>query len=158
MKKLLFNITSLLLIIPFGYSFLNEITMFNIDVSRNYMFLLGIIAVLILYFIFSSPVVAIVKKYDRVVKHAYISAGSSYTFEVTDGTYQVFFYYGTSWNKNKKMKSSECASLYGGWDKNENFDKDDGTITLKGQSMTYTLTSVTNGNFQTKDSSIEEAL
>ena len=106
----------------------------------------------------SSPVVAIVKKYDRVVKHAYISAGSSYTFEVTDGTYQVFFYYGTSWNKNKKMKSSECASLYGGWDKNENFDKDDGTITLKGQSMTYTLTSVTNGNFQTKDSSIEEAL
>ena len=106
----------------------------------------------------SSPVVAIVKRYGKVVKHAYISAGSSYTFEVKDGTYQVFFYYGTSWNKNKKMQSSECSSLYGGWNLNENFDKDDGTITLKGQIMSYTLSSRVNGNFQTTDSSIEEAL
>ena len=39
----------------------------------------------------TSPVVAIVKKYGKVIKHAYISAGSSYTFQVKDGTYQVFF-------------------------------------------------------------------
>ena len=86
----------------------------------------------------SSSVVAIVKRYGKVVKHAYISAGSSYTFEVKDGTYQVFFYYGTSWNKNKKMQSSECSSLYGGWDYNESVTKDD-RITMKGQIMTYTL-------------------
>ena len=54
MKKLLLNITFLLLIIPFGYSFFNEITMFNIDVSRNYMFLLGTIAFFILYFLLSN--------------------------------------------------------------------------------------------------------
>ena len=56
------------------------------------------------------------------------------------------------------MQSSECSSLYGGWNLNENFDKDDGTITLKGQIMSYTLSSRVNGNFQTTDSSIEEAL
>ena len=64
MKKLLLNITSLLLIIPFGYSFLNEITIFNIDVSKNYMFLLGTIAFLILYFLFSNKL-----QYFSTFKH-----------------------------------------------------------------------------------------
>ena len=105
----------------------------------------------------SSPVVAIVKRYDKVIKHAYISAGSSYTFQVKDGTYQVFFYYGTSWNKYKRMSSDECTSLYGGWDYNEEVTKDN-PIRLSNQIMTYTLTSVTNGNFNTKSSSIKEAL
>ena len=54
MKKLFLNIISLLLIIPFGYSFFNEIGMFNIDISRNYMFLLGTILFIILQFIFSN--------------------------------------------------------------------------------------------------------
>ena len=54
MKKLFLNIISLLLIIPFGYSFWNEITMFNIDISRNYMFLLGTIFFFILHFILSN--------------------------------------------------------------------------------------------------------
>jgi len=105
----------------------------------------------------SSPVVAIVKRYDKVIKHAYISAGSSYTFQVKDGTYQVFFYYGTSWNKYKRMSSDECTSLYGGWDYNEEVTKDN-SIRLSNQIMTYTLTSVINGNFNTKSSSIKEAL
>ena len=105
----------------------------------------------------SSPVVAIVKRYDKVIKHAYISTGSSYTFQVKDGTYQVFFYYGTSWNKYKRMSSDECTSLYGGWDYNEEVTKDN-PIRLSNQIMTYTLTSVTNGNFNTKSSSIKEAL
>ena len=47
----------------------------------------------------NSSIVAIVKKYGKVVKHAYISAGSSYTFQVPDGTYQVFFYYGSEWDR-----------------------------------------------------------
>ena len=54
MKKLFLNIISLLLIIPFGYSFFNEIAMFNIDVSRNYMFLLGSIFFFILHFLLSN--------------------------------------------------------------------------------------------------------
>ena len=109
----------------------------------------------------SSPVVAIVKRYDKVVKHAYISAGSSYTFELKDGTYQVFFYHGTSWNSRKKMSSDECSSLYGGWDYNEEVTKDDESITFSTSSRgtyTYTLSSVINGNFNTKSSSIKEAL
>tara|TARA_A100001234_G_scaffold221508_1_gene237989 strand:- start:1073 stop:1507 length:435 start_codon:yes stop_codon:yes gene_type:complete len=105
----------------------------------------------------SSPVVAIVKKYGRVVKHAYISAGSRYTFEVKDGTYQIFFYYGTSWNEYKRMSSDECSSIYGGWEYNENVTKDN-PITLSNQIMTYTLTSTVGGNFNTKGSSLKEAL
>ena len=105
----------------------------------------------------SSPVVAIVKRYDKVIKHAYISAGSSYTFQVKDGTYQVFFYYGTSWNSKKRISSEECTSLYGGWNYNQEVTKDN-PITLRNQIMTYTLTSVINGNFNTKSSSLEEAL
>jgi len=105
----------------------------------------------------SSPVVAIVKRYGNVIKHAYISAGSSYEFELKDGTYQVFFYYGTSWNKYKRMSSDECTSLYGGWDYNEQVTKDN-PIRLSGEIMTYTLTSVINGNFNTKPSNIKEAL
>ena len=54
MKKILLNIISLLLIIPFGYSFFNEITMFNLDVSKNYMFLIGLVAFLILGFLLSN--------------------------------------------------------------------------------------------------------
>ena len=42
----------------------------------------------------SSAIVAIVKKNGNVVKHAYISPSSNYTFELLDGIYQVFFYYG----------------------------------------------------------------
>jgi len=109
----------------------------------------------------SNPVVVIVKKYGKVIKHAYISSGSSYTFEVKDGTYQVFFYYGSSWNSRKKMSSDECSSLYGGWDHNENVTKDDESITFSPSNrgtLTYTLSSVINGNFNTKPSSIKEAL
>ena len=105
----------------------------------------------------SSPVLAIVKRYGKVIKHAYISAGSSYTFEVKDGTYQVFFYYGSNWNRYKKMSSSDCYSLYGGWDTDEYVSKDD-PISLSNQMMTYTLTSTVGGNFNTKPSDIGEAL
>ena len=73
----------------------------------------------------SSPVVAIVKRYGKVLKHAYISAGSSYSFEVPDGKYQVFFYYGRKWNSRKKMNSDECSIVYGGFTENESVSKDD---------------------------------
>jgi len=105
----------------------------------------------------NSSIVAIVKKYGKVVKHAYISAGSSYTFQVPDGTYQVFFYYGSGWDRNKSMNSKDCYSLKGGFTSKESVSKTE-RITLKGQIMTYTLTYSTSGNFSPKSSSLEEAL
>ena len=105
----------------------------------------------------NSSIVAIVKKYGKVVKHAYISAGSSYTFQVPDGTYQVFFYYGSEWDRNKSMNSKDCYTLRGGFKSKESVSKTE-RITLKGQIMTYTLTYTTSGNFSPKSSSLEEAL
>ena len=105
----------------------------------------------------TSPVVAIVKRYGNVLKHAYISAESSYLFEVPDGTYQVFFYYGDIWNSRKKMNSDECPGIYGGFTKNESVSKDS-PISLESQRMTYKLTRVSNGNFSPKSSSLNEAL
>ena len=105
----------------------------------------------------SDPVLVIIKKSDKVIKHAYISGSSSYDFQVPDGIYQVFFYYGDNWNSNKKMKSGECSNAYGGWEKNEFVSKDN-PISLEGQIMTYTLTRVNYGNFNPKRSSLDEAL
>lgn len=105
----------------------------------------------------ASPIVAIVKKNGKVKKHAYISANSSYTFELPNGTYQVFFYYGENWSRNKKMQSSECNSAYGGFLTNEFVTKDD-PISLYNQVMEYTLSRVTNGNFAPRSSNLKEAL
>ena len=104
-----------------------------------------------------DPVLVIVKKYNKVIKHAYVAGNRSYTFELPDGTYQVFFYYGNNWNSRKKMKSDECSYAFGGWEKNEYVSKDN-PISLRGQVMTYTLTKVTYGNFTPKSSNLDEAL
>ncbi len=105
----------------------------------------------------SSPAVVIVKRYGKVLKHAYISANSSHSIEIPDGTYQVFFYYGKQWDRYKKMNSDECYSITGGFSSDEYVGKDD-PITLESQIMTYTLTQVTYGNFSQKSSSLSEAL
>ena len=105
----------------------------------------------------TDPVVAIVKQYGKIKKHAYISANSSYTFELSDGTYQVFFYYGDNWNSSKLMSSGECSYITGGFSSSE-FVSNDDPINLKGQIMEYTLSSVTHGNFSPKSSNLKEAL
>ena len=105
----------------------------------------------------SSSVVAIVKRHGKVIKHAFISSDSNYTFEVANGTYQVFFYYGKSWDRNKKMNSDQCERIYGGFTENESVSKDN-PITLKNQIMSYTLTQVSYGNFSPKSSDLNEAL
>jgi hypothetical protein len=102
-----------------------------------------------------DPVVAIVKKNDKVFRHAYISAGRSFTFELPDGRYQVFFYYGNDWDNYKKMSSDDCSSLMGGFSSDEYVSKDD-PLTIKGQLMTYTLTKVAYGNFSPKSSNLKE--
>ena len=92
-----------------------------------------------------------------MVKHAYISAKISHSIEVPDGTYQVYFYYGKKWDRNKKINSDECFSIYGGFTEDEYVGKDN-PISLESQIMTYTLSMVTNGNFSQKSSSLLEAL
>ena len=105
----------------------------------------------------TSPVIAIVKHNGKVKKHAYIASSSSYTFEVPNGTYQVFFYSGTSWNTYKSMDSDECYNIKGGFTSNENVTKDD-PVSLHNQVVVYTLTYSTGGNFSPRSSNIKEAL
>ncbi|MDA9622525.1 hypothetical protein N9S70_02035 [Flavobacteriaceae bacterium] len=55
------------------------------------------------------------------------------------------------------MNSDECNSVLRGFKSDEYVGKDD-PISLKGQIMTYTLRSVSYGNFSQKPSSLNEAL
>jgi len=100
--------------------------------------------------------VSIKNSNGKVVRHAYIKGGNSFTFSVPDGSYQVFFYSGTGWNPNKQMPSSSCSYLKGGFVSNEDVTKDN-YINLYSQIMTYELILQQQGNFSTKPSSKNEA-
>jgi len=93
---------------------------------------------------------------SMVVRHAYIRGGDSFTFNVPDGSYQVFFYSGNGWDPYKEMVSSICGSLKGGFVSNEKVTKDN-YITLNSQVMTYELVLQQNGNFNAQTSSTNEA-
>lgn len=98
-----------------------------------------------------SDIVVIIKKNNKngvVFQHGYICAGDSYQFDIPDGTYQTFFYYGTGWNPNKEMPSG----VKGGFVKDEIFSKDDPQNIVSGV-LSYTLQLQRNGNFQTQRSS-----
>lgn len=100
--------------------------------------------------------VSIKNSYGKVVRHGYIKGGNTFTFNVPDGSYQVFFYSGTGWNPNKQMPSSSCSYLKGGFVSNESVTKDN-YINLYSQIMTYELILQQQGNFSTKPSSKNEA-
>lgn len=104
-----------------------------------------------------SDVIVILKQNDVVKRHAYIASGGSYTFNIANGSWQPFFYYGLGWHPEREMTSPTCSSLKGGFLENDHWDKDY-TESLTNQVLTYTLTTVVNGNFQTKDSNQNEAL
>ncbi len=106
---------------------------------------------------YNSDVLVTIKKGDKVVRHAYIKAGSSYTFEVPDGTYQPFFYYGKGWNPEKIMKQTPDGPLKGGFVTKEEFGKDS-PQTLSNNILEYELILQYNGNFSTKPSNAKEAL
>ena len=102
----------------------------------------------------NSDVVVIIKKKNaegKVVGHAYLQAGGSYSFEMHNGTYQTFFYYGEGWYPEKKMK----GGIKGGFLYNEVFSKDD-PQTLNDHELTYSLVLQQHGNFHTKSSSSSE--
>ncbi|ATN06650.1 hypothetical protein HX017_06700 [Myroides marinus] len=102
----------------------------------------------------NSDVLVTIKKNDKVVRHAFIQAGDSYTFSFPNGTYQAFFYYGKGWNPEKEMKNGE---LKGGFIANEDFGKDDPQY-LSNNVLEYELIMQQNGNFSTRPSNPEEAL
>ena len=106
---------------------------------------------------YNSDVLVIIKENDKVYQHAYIKAGSSYTFQVPNGTYQPFFYYGRGWNPDKVMKRTSCGELKGGFISGESVGKDY-PQTLHHNILQYTLILQENGNFSTKPSSVDEAL
>ena len=111
--------------------------------------------------IINSPsnidVIVLLKQGGVTKRHAYIPAGRNYAFNIPNGNWQPFFYYGKGWYPDKEMNSSSCASLKGGFLENEDWDKDSPQY-LDNNVLTYTLTSVVNGNFQTQSSSQSEAL
>lgn len=102
----------------------------------------------------NSDVLVTIKKNEKVVRHAYITAYSNYTFSFPDGTYQAFFYYGKGWNPEKEMKGGE---MKGGFITDEHFGKDDPQY-LSNNVLQYELILQQNGNFSTRPSNSEEAL
>jgi hypothetical protein len=106
---------------------------------------------------YNSDVLVTIKENGTVIRHAYIAAGCSFTFEFPNGTYQAFFYYGKGWNPEKFMKYSSCGDLKGGFVSDEQFGKDT-PQTLNNNILEYELILQQNGNFSTKPSNQEDAL
>ena len=101
-----------------------------------------------------SDIIVIIKRDNqdgKVVAHGYICAGKSYQFDIPNGTYQTFFYYGRGWNPNKVMK----GGIKGGFIEDEIFSKDNPQKIYNGV-LSYILQLQQNGNFQTKGSNENE--
>lgn len=101
-----------------------------------------------------SDIVVIIKRNNQegeIVAHGYIRSGATYQFDIPDGTYQTFFYYGEGWNPNKDMGDG----VKGGFVKNELFSKDDPQEVYSGV-LSYVLQLKQDGNFQTKGSNRSE--
>ena len=97
-----------------------------------------------------SDIVVIIKRNNsegKVVAHGYIKSGGTYQFDIPDGTYQTFFYYGEGWNPNKDMGNG----VKGGFVKDEIFSKDNPQEIYSGV-LSYVLQLQRNGNFSTKGS------
>lgn len=101
-----------------------------------------------------SDIVVIIKRNNsngKVIAHGYIKAGGTYQFDIPDGTYQTFFYYGEGWNPNKEMGNG----VKGGFVKDEIFSKDNPQEIYSGV-LSYVLQLQRDGNFQTKGSNKSE--
>lgn len=101
-----------------------------------------------------SDIVVIIKRNNssgKVIAHGYIKAGGTYQFDIPDGTYQTFFYYGEGWNPNKVMKDG----VKGGFVKDEIFSKDNPQDVYSGV-LSYVLQLQRDGNFRTKGSNKSE--
>lgn len=104
----------------------------------------------------NSDVLVTIKKNGKVYRHAYINSSSSYTFNIPNGRYQTFFYYGKGWNPKKFMKETTCGILKGGFIESEHFGKDEPEH-LSDMIRNYELILQQNGNFSTRPSNSNEA-
>lgn len=103
---------------------------------------------------YNSDVVVIVRKNNKdgvVAGHRYISRGSTGTISLSNGTYQVFFYYGTSWSSQVDMGNG----IRGGFTKGVSYSKDN-PVQLYNNVLTYELILQRSGNFNTKPSNKNE--
>lgn len=105
---------------------------------------------------YNSDVIVTLKRNGNVVRHAYIKKSSTYTFEMPNGSYQPFFYYGNGWNPNKSKRSKTCGRLQGSFITGEHISKDI-VQALSNNILSYELILQENGNLQTKPSNEEEA-
>lgn len=96
--------------------------------------------------------VVIVKRSSdmRVMNHVYIRGGRMCRLYLPDGEFNVYFYSGTGWNPNIKIKG-----VKGGFMESACNQKDEG-IRLYDSYVTYTLYRVPNGNLHLQQSSVDE--
>lgn len=99
----------------------------------------------------NCDIVVVVKRNNTRVRSVYIKSGDSYTFNLPNGRYQVFFYEGRGWNPNLEMPNGDC----GGFVSNVSYSKDD-YVYLDFEELEYQLIPQRNGNFSPRNSSINE--
>ena len=83
-----------------------------------------------------------------VCAHGYIREKHSLLFDLPDGTYQTFFYFGKGWNPNKYMREG----ITGGFVKDELFSKDENPQEIESCVLEYVLQLTKDGNFSTSES------
>ena len=92
-----------------------------------------------------------------VVAHGYLRQGyPAHKFDLPNGTYQAFFYYGKEWKAQALMPSKKCRMNLGNFSKDVTVGKDYPEY-LYNAHLSYELIVQPNGNFQTKGSNLTEA-
>lgn len=102
----------------------------------------------------NSEVIVIIRhnnKDGNVAGHMYLSKGTTGTIQLANGTYQVFFYYGSTWSPSLDMGNG----IKGGFTKDVSYSKDNPEQLYNGV-LTYELILQRNGNFNTKPSNKNE--
>lgn len=89
---------------------------------------------------------------DKVLRHAYIRTGRSYTFHISAGYYQVYFICGSDWCPEKEAPNGQMGFFL-----SSSTSKDNVVYIDDYQSLTYTLQSMVNGNFMPQNASSYEA-
>ena len=88
----------------------------------------------------------------KVLRHAYIRTGRSYTFHISAGYYQVYFICGDDWCPEKEAPNGQKGFFL-----SSSTSKDDVQYIDDYQSLSYTLQSMVNGNFMPQNASSQEA-
>lgn len=88
----------------------------------------------------------------KVMRHAYIKSRKTYTFHISAGYYQVFFICGSDWCPEKEAPNGQMGFFL-----SSSTSKDEVLYIDNYQTLTYTLQSMTNGNFMPTYASSDDA-